>query len=95
MAAALTRLLITRRRIPLDQSDEYAGLWRAVQRTAEGHGARAWIFASDDAGDRFIEFIEWRTADDVTALTDVAAAIDALDAAFAAEDSGTWTEAKI
>ena len=59
--------------------------------------ARAWIFQSDRTGDRFIEFVEWQS-DEEHMLIDVpemSNALAALDAAFVAEDSETWTEARI
>lgn len=60
-------------------------------------GARAWVFAADDTGDRFVEFIEWQAdaQHNVLGLPDVAGAIEELNAAFPAQDSETWVEAKI
>jgi len=90
-------LLITQRRIPLDRADEYARLWVAVRTCAEAAGARAWMFTSERAGDRFIEFIEWQSEplQTVPARPEVMAARAELDAAFRSEESDTWIEAKI
>lgn len=60
-------------------------------------GGNAWIFRALNASDRFIEFIEWQS-DEAHAIIDqpaVAEALETLNAAFIAEDSQTWIEAKI
>jgi len=67
-----------------------------VQHRVARAGGNAWLFRSQHAGDRFSEFVEWH-ADDAQPLvgrSDVAAALEALNASFPCEDSETWTEAK-
>jgi len=55
------------------------------------------MFRALNAGHRFVEFVEWQSDEDhpLIGRPDVARALDALDAAFAAKDSETWIEATI
>lgn len=60
-------------------------------------GARAWIFHAAEAGNHFIEFIEWqsRHSDAIIERAEIAREIQALNAVFPFEDSQTWKEANL
>lgn len=91
-------LLITRRRIPLDQSEEYATLWHAVQDAAAIVSARAWIFESEHVAGYYTEFVEWKQDDAAPMLVDVGAVSEALariESAFISEEAAIWSEARI
>ena len=90
-------MLITRRRIPLDRTEDYARLWHNLRRLVENAGARAWLFRAHDVADHFIEFVEWQS-DETHLLSerqDIAEALATLAAAFLPRESGTWIETKI
>ena len=98
MAGSLKRhLLITRRRIPLDQFEDYGWQWRELRRTVAHADGRAWVFGSERVGDLFIEFIEWQSDAEHPLIDqpEVADALASLNAAFPFEASDTWIEAKI
>lgn len=84
-------LLITRRRIPPGESHNYMQVWNSLRTAAEQHGARAWIFRSIQDAAHFTEFVEWQQPHFLQ-QAGVASALDALNAAFPAEESDTWTE---
>lgn len=71
----MTRLLTTRRHVPLDRAEEYVAAWSEVRAAAEARGARAWLFRGADHEDHFLEFVEW--SDAVSALMDDPAVADA------------------
>jgi SH3-like domain-containing protein len=95
LADSLKRhLLITRRRIPLEIRDDYAALWRDVQRVVAQEGGRAWIFRSATDEDRYTEFVEWES--DGHNDTPVGqTAINALETEFPSDESDTWMEARL
>ena len=88
----MRRLMSTRRRIPLDRTEDYAALWSAVRDAAEAVGVHAWRFRAKDRDDIYMEFLE---ASDPEPLADtgLGAARDALDRAFVPERSDEWEEA--
>ncbi|HEX6558471.1 MAG TPA: hypothetical protein VF021_03395 [Longimicrobiales bacterium] len=60
-------------------------------------GRNAWIFRALESDDHFTEFLEWSAhdPDEHGQPPALAEALDTLNAAFMAEDSHTWIEAKI
>lgn len=92
----MRHLQITKRRIPLGRADEYATLWHALRQAAAQRDARAWLFRAQ-AGDHFVEFVEWQSdrAHSVFDQAAVSASFAALNAAFPFEESDTWLEARI
>jgi hypothetical protein len=57
----MRRLLVTRRVVPLDRSEEYGAGWVRLKALCALRGANAWLFHPAGHEDRFIEFLEWRT----------------------------------
>jgi hypothetical protein len=90
LADSITRFLqITRRRIPLDHSEDFARLWEAVRDAAKDVGANAWIFESAHVAGYFTEFVEWKG----DSVNPAEAQLDELDSEFPPEESSVWTEA--
>lgn len=56
----MRRLLVTRRTIPLDRSEEYADGWQQVVQVAAALPGRAWLFRRAGHDDQYVEFIEWQ-----------------------------------
>jgi hypothetical protein len=61
------------------------------------HGGRAWFFVSQQASDRFTEFVEWQSANEppIIERANIATAMDRLNAELPSEESETWTEASL
>jgi hypothetical protein len=57
-------------------------------------GGRAWIF-TNERGDRFVEFIEWKSVVSILEQPSLALPLEALGTAFNAEESATWNEARM
>ena len=84
-------LQITRRRIPLDRSEEYALLWNAVRDAAVTVKANAWIFESAHVAGYFTEFVEWKGDAEIP----ISSVLDELDSEFPPEECSVWIEASI
>jgi hypothetical protein len=90
------RLLVTRRRIPLDRQDEYLAGWRDVRVAVLSAGGRAWIFRGAGHQDQFMEFIEWSDGPDsapLPARAEVADARETVDTTFGSGLVEEWEEA--
>lgn len=85
------RLHVTTRSVP-DDPEGYRSGWRAVADSVRAQGGHAWRFQAVDRGDRYIEFIEWTSDDDLPACRDVAAARADLDAYGPVETCEIWRE---
>lgn len=75
----MRKLLVTRRTVPLDRSDEYMETWQLVARAAEALPGRAWLFRRAGHDDQYVEFIEWQddpAAGDVEILLAVRRELD-------------------
>jgi hypothetical protein len=55
----MRRILITRRTVPLDRSDEYLAAWQQLAAAAALRAGHAWLFRRSGHEDRFVEFLEW------------------------------------
>lgn len=56
----MRKLLVTRRTVPLDRSEEYAEAWLLVVRAAAALPGRAWRFHRTGHDDQYVEFVEWQ-----------------------------------
>lgn len=77
----MRKLLVTRRTVPLDRSDEYAEAWRLVVQAAAALPGRAWLFRRAGHDDQYVEFIEWQdeaAAGDAEVLLAVRRELDGL-----------------
>ncbi len=88
----MRRLMSTRRRIPLDRTEDYAALWSAVRDAAEALGIHAWRFQARDRDDIYMEFLE-SAGPGPLADPGLGAAREALDRALVPEHSDEWEEA--
>lgn len=55
----MRRLLVTRRTVPLDRSDEYAESWQNLVQLAKELPGNAWLFRRVGHDDQYVEFVEW------------------------------------
>jgi hypothetical protein len=67
----MRRLLVTRRVVPLDRSDEYGAGWTRLRALCALRGAHAWLFHPAGHEDRFIEFLEWQEPLELLADSDI------------------------
>jgi orotate phosphoribosyltransferase len=65
----MRRLLVTRRRVPLDRFEDYDKAWAHLRDAAAESGGRAWRFRASELEDQFLEFLEWTGAIDLEAAT--------------------------
>jgi orotate phosphoribosyltransferase len=61
----MRRLLVTRRRVPLDRFEDYDEAWERLRDAASQSGGRAWRFRASELEDQFLEFLEWSGALDL------------------------------
>jgi hypothetical protein len=74
----MRRILIIRRTVPLDRSDEYGAAWQDLVTAATLCGGQAWLFRRTGHEDRFIEFLEWQEGAALPEQPEVAQALHAL-----------------
>lgn len=87
-------LLVTRRHVPLDRSDDYLLMWEALRHTVEEAGGRAWIFRGAAHEDQFLEFVEWKDgAGEPLQDERVRQALEQLDSFGPAGNRDEWEEA--
>jgi hypothetical protein len=91
-----SRLLITRRRVPLDRLDEYDSGWDLLRRAVTDAGGRAWRYRASHHDDQFIEFLECddTIAPSITELPGAHAAMQELDAALGPGTADEWEESR-
>jgi orotate phosphoribosyltransferase len=65
----MRKLLVTRRRVPLDRFEDYDKAWARLLHAASQSGGHAWRFRAAELEDQFLEFLEWTGAIDVDAAT--------------------------
>lgn len=88
----MVRLLITRRTVALDRTEEYLELWRQTAAAAGETGGHAWLFRGSIREDHALEFIEDPGAAGVLDAAAVLAARDSLNEAFPADLEEEWHE---
>jgi hypothetical protein len=54
----MNRLLITRRTVALDRTEEYLALWALVATAVVAAGGRTWLFRGSARQDQAMEFVE-------------------------------------
>lgn len=86
----MVRLLITRRTIALDRTEDYLSLWRRVAESAAAAGGHTWLFRGSGREDHSLEFIEDPATTGVLEDDDVAAARAELEGSFAADLEEEW-----
>jgi hypothetical protein len=74
----MRKLLVTRRVVALDRSDEYGAAWQRLAALCALRGARAWLFHRAGHEDQFVEFVEWAEPLRLSEDTEVEEALRAL-----------------
>jgi hypothetical protein len=83
----MRRLLVIRRTVPLDRSEEYSAAWQRLAAAAALLAGRAWLFRRAGHEDRFVEFLEWHADSSLPEQTEVAEALrDLAEIAAGAEE---------
>lgn len=91
----MTRLLVTRRTVPLDRADEYFRLWKELVAAVTERGGRAWIFGAAARDDHFLEFVESSGSAPLFEEEYVAERLVVLRERFAPMEEEEWLEATL
>jgi hypothetical protein len=93
----MRRLRSAQRTVPPGRRPDYRAAWTELRSAVHGAGGHAWLFEDELRPDVFLEFVEWKDGGSraLPDVTEVAAALDSLDALFGCAQTYLWKESAI